>query len=608
MKQLNSKVISSLRSAALVGFITAVSPEAANAQLFKGIPVLEDVERGATDIAEGAVYVVEGAIDIVEGAGEIIEEIAKDAEKLVSDGVEEIANVGEGLIKLVETGNCGGDICDALKAVATFVESTIEDTGDSVENAVKRLGEGKPVDALWHLATDPINDAQENAAEAAIESSVLRAVGQVAATAYGGPKGAAAYSAWLTYNATDGDLEASLKAGTIAGVTSYAMGKITKDVEFFDVVEGVTADEIVQRALLSGAVSGIAVGLSGGDQDDVEKAFISGAITSVIRDGYKELTKSHLDDNMKGSTGEGYCLGADPNTINVTTEARLTCLPDPDAYITKDGSPVKYNQDGTIDVDSIAKDIDGKPKIDFFKLDYDRPHVGTFAASEDGSIISERSLFMTGISRLPGMNGMSVAHDIFDMQTNPETGIYVVDMAYRVGTIAPFVIATYEGAGNTVQDMIRDVAIEAEKQKNTPQTEGPDSASNSAELNPLAQLDTIAGSAEVNPVEIRHLYATRADGRVRNILMESKVEKVDQNNHRERICSVDQYVNGDRWMNLFNAHYQRSYCIEKFNELAIRSLNEGYTVHTSIGMRFDPVNDDVEITHTHFGRTHTTKP
>jgi hypothetical protein len=44
-------------------------------------------------------------------------------------------------------------------------------------------------------------------------------VGQVAATAYGGPGGAAAYAAWYAYRATGGDAETALRVALITGAT-----------------------------------------------------------------------------------------------------------------------------------------------------------------------------------------------------------------------------------------------------------------------------------------------------------------------------------------------------------------------------------------------------
>jgi hypothetical protein len=533
--------------------------------------------------------------------GNGIRDILKEGEKIAKKSFEEIGKGGEDLRKLIEEGKCGGDICVALEATAEYAENSVKGAVEVAKQTEKRLSEGKPFDALWHLSIAPYDIQQENAAKAAMKSSIVRAVGQVAASAYGGPGGAAAYAAWLTYHATDGNLELSLKAGAIAGATAYAMDAISKDVELIDVAKGIQADEIVQRAVMSGAVSGVAVALSGGTKEEVEQAFTKGAVTSVIRDGYKELTKAHLQDNMKASQGVAYCLGANPNATDQTTGKRLGCLPDPDEYITKDGQPVTFNAKGEIDLSSLGKpDADGNYPVDFTKLDYPRPHVGEWSKVAEGPFWGkgETSGFMTGVSRVPGMNGMSVAHDIFDAKYNPEMNI-VVDTAFRVGSIAPFVIMTYEGAGFGVQEMIRHVNARASQQvtqdgATVPGDTIPIVTSGDQAVSPENPAIT-AALANSTPVEIRHLVCKRGDDPVKNILLETSIPKHDPADYK-RICRIDQNLGGDHWAHLWHAHHQKSFCVIKFNEMAVRYLNRGYNCYTSLGIRFDPVNKEAAVT------------
>ncbi|TAY69174.1 hypothetical protein [Rhizobium leguminosarum] len=575
----------------LVIFIYLTSPTNSYA-FFEGVPIIGDAER---EIKKGGEDIIKNGGNIIgKGITEIgngIKDVTKEGEKTIKKTFKEIGNAAEDIRILVEEGKCGGDICVALTATADFVEASIQDTGKAVEDAGKRLSEGKPLDAMWHLSIAPYDIQQENAAKAAMKSSVLRAVGQAAATAYGGPQGAAAYAAWLTYHQTGGNLELALKAGAIAGATSYAMSAISKDVEFVDVAKDIKVDEILQRAVMTGAISGTAVALSGGDEEQIKQAFTAGALTSVIRDGYKELTKSNLEDNMKASTGAAYCLKANPNAESAPGQ-RLGCLPEPGAYVAKDGNSIQFRDDGTIDEASIEHDPrSGNPKIDMTKLDSQRPHVGTWSsvANEGPLGAGETSGFMTGISRIPGMNGMAVAHDIFDDRYNTSTNI-VLETAIRVGTIAPFVVMTYEGAGLSVQESIRNAIAKPRGGNEAVVVATPNEPSQGITVSGKDVSEAQQGKAPDSsvPVEIRHLYCKRDHSPAKNILMEIDLKREQPKKYSERVCRIDQYLGGDHWASIWHAHYQKSFCINKFNDMAIRYVQRDFTCYTNLGVRFDP--------------------
>ncbi|QKV19000.1 hypothetical protein HTY61_11345 [Oricola thermophila] len=514
--------------------------------------------------------------------GNGLRDVGKEAEKLGKKTIKEIGNAGEDLRILVEEGKCGGDICDALDAVVVYAEATIEDAAKSIERAAKRIEEGKFIDAIWHLGADPLNDAQENAAEAAARSSVLRAVGQVAAGAYGGPAGAAAYSAWLAYHATDGDLGLALRAGIIAGATAFAMAEIS-DVEGVDVIQDVTIDETIQRAVMSGAISGMAVAAAGGDQADIENAVTAGMTMAVIRDGYKELTTTNLEDNLKASTGEPYCLAADPNS-------GLDCLPPPEAYVRRADGSISYRG--------------GKPEIDVTRLDAQRPHVGMFAETPDDPAfaLTETSEFMEGISKVPGMNAMAVGHDILDSNYNRiadiplnDTTMATLEMAVRVGTIAPSVVLTYEGAGYRVHEMIREEIAKSARPDGKGSTPiPPDSftvGSNGSDPNapaekgaPVAKEPSSRTIVTDKPaVEIRNLVckSQRAESAV---FMETHIDLASVEPYG-RICSI--YRRKDSgWRSIWHAHYQTAFCIRKFNDIALRAVDRGMRCVFSVGLRY----------------------
>lgn len=579
---------------ALKGVFLATALMAASPSIawFEGVPILDKTEeelrkkaKEAEENTRKALKAVEdgiqqGADALTQGAGEVIkvhEKVWQEAEIIARKTIKEIGNAAEDLRILAEEGTCGGDICDALKATATFVESSINDGGKAIETAEKRVAEGKPIDALWHLSIAPSNITQDNAAKAVMQSSVLRAVGQTAATAYGGPAGAAAYAAWLAYHESGGNIELALKTGAIAGATAYAMSAISNDAPTADLIKDVKGDEILQRAIMTGAVSGAGVALSGGSKEDVEKAFVTGAVTSVIRDSYKELTKSNLEDRMKASTGDGYCLKAAP-------DSGLSCLPPRDAYI-KEGDEILYNDNGS-------------PKIDYTKLRPGVPLVGAAAEVQNGPWKTETSGFMKFLSRIPGMNGMALAHDIFDAATNPET-TFIVEQAYRIGTITPFIIMTYEGAGVGVQEAIRNTAIKYQQKNQAAPLAGSAPAMGAAPL-PATTSTTAASPATVSPenetpIEIQHLYCKHESEPLKNLLFENKIEPTDPASY-ERICRIDQNIGGDKWKHVWHAHYQKSSCVIKFNELFMRYINKGYTCYTNQGLRFDPKVKPVTLT------------
>ncbi|UES43659.1 hypothetical protein [Roseibium aggregatum] len=511
--------------------------------------------------------------EIGNGLGDAGREIDKIGQKTIK----EIGNAGEDLRILVEEGKCGGDVCDALDAVVVFTEESVIDTGKSLEQAAKRIEEGKFVDAIWHLGTDPLNNVQENAAEAAARSSVLRAVGQVAAGAYGGPAGAAAYAAWLAYNMTGGNLEMALKAGIIAGATAYAMSEIS-GMDGVDVIEDVAIDEVIQRAVLSGAVSGMAVAAAGGDETDIQNAITAGITMAVIRDGYKELTTTNLEDNLKASTGEPYCLGADPNS-------GLDCLPPDDAYVRTSDGKISYR--------------DGKPEIDVTRLDAQRPHVGMFATNPDDPIYAgtETSDFMVGVSKIPGMNAMAVGHDIFDIRFNrigdiplDETTMAALEMGVRVGTIAPSVVVTFEGAGYRVHEMIRNEMAESGRRHEVGHgVSGPDSSAgqSNSDPTPVEPAGPVSPSGQASapgPVhEIRNLVCRGSQSEFA-VLMEMHIDPLAAG-PGGRICSIER-LKDSSWQHLWHAHNQTAFCIRKFNELAIRSVEQGNRCAFNVGLRY----------------------
>jgi hypothetical protein len=353
------------------------------------------------------------SIDKVECGGDVCKTLEKAAKDTVAETNRGIKNIG-----------------DAGQAVEHFVEHEIHGVGKSLSDAEKRIREGKVVDAFWHFATDPAKNAEENAAQAMQESNILRTVGAVAATAYGGPGGAAAYAAWLTYKQT-GNPELALKVGLIAGATSAGFSSVAS-------MPSDTAGQVANKALLAGAIGGTAVAAAGGDKQAVWEGFLRSGGMMLVQDGYRRVTDHRLDDKeMEASKGQAYCM----QTLDTNAE----CAPPAGAYIRdKDGN--------------ILKDADGHYKVDVTKTDPYRPHVGQWSDVKAASWTEERSTFMTSVSRVPGMNAMSVFHDQWAVSWDMNT-------MTSVGTIVPATVLTYIGTGAPEYDLIAQAGVSADQKK-----------------------------------------------------------------------------------------------------------------------------------------------
>ncbi|WP_144395077.1 hypothetical protein [Pleionea sediminis] len=185
-----------------------------------------------------------------------------------------------------EIKRAGININDLALATGNFVESSVNKWGDTLSDAEKRVREGKIVDAIWHVATDPLRHSSDNLANAAMQSDLVNYAGTAIASVYGGPEGAAAYSAWLTYETT-GDLNLALKSGVTAGLTAHSMNIVNTMPN--------TSDYLFRKALANAAISGAAVAVSGGDEAAIRDAFFKGVTVSVARHVYREMTNSGIE-------------------------------------------------------------------------------------------------------------------------------------------------------------------------------------------------------------------------------------------------------------------------------------------------------------------------
>ena len=503
--------------------------------------------------------------------GMCLPEIGGEVGKAWEKQKKEIENFKNDVRVWIDTGKCGGDICDAFAAVVQFGKDEVTDTGKSLERAGQRMAEGKPLDAVWHLQTDFYINEEQNAAKAAFRSRVLMATGQVAATVYGGPQGAAAYTAWLAYNSTH-NVEDALKAGIISGATAAALGSVNQ-------IQLTGAAGIAARSVLTGAVNGAAVAAAGGSQSEIREAATMGVAAVLIREGYHQLTSFDLNEQrMRSSTGEAYCLADMPTPDYLTQTSPSGCFGPPSAYEKDANGNVKFREDG------------------FTKLDPDRPHVGTWAHQTDSPPLispAENSRMMTGISRLPGWNAMAVAHDTLTNDMNFDLLPGGVGIIPTVATIPPSLVLTYVGSGYGVHDAIRDVyknkrnqdAADQPKQTTAhtvsaanKEAQGtvailPPSKSDSA--SPTEVMHVFCGAQEPNSPEVLH---SRTD-----VLLEVSASG-DARGQDGRLCEVGERIDG-KWYELGHAHHQINYCHRLAERIVRNRLNRAQACFFGMGLK-----------------------
>ena len=247
-------------------------------------PIGKALEKGVHDagktVEKAAQDTGKTAEKAAQDTGKAVEKAAQDTGKAIEKAAQDIGS---------NTREAHEQIDGAVKAASVFVESQFKSVGGSLNEAEKRLREGKILDAFFHLSTDQITNSSSNAADAVSQSPLLNQVASAAASAYGGPTGAAAYASWLTYETT-GDLEAAIRAGALAGASSYA-NKLSKD------VSSVNMNPELKRNIAKFSVNAAAIAASGGTEKDVFAALKEQA-TSAVTAEVKAVGKRWLSEEI----------------------------------------------------------------------------------------------------------------------------------------------------------------------------------------------------------------------------------------------------------------------------------------------------------------------
>lgn len=295
------------------------------------------------------------------------------------------------------------DAVDAGKAVGHFVENQAKAQLDAVNNAAKRVRDGKVVDAMWGLGTEPLKSSEENFAKATQESAVINAAAATAAAAYGGPAGASAYAAWSTYRQT-GNADMALRAGLLAAVTSQTGSSIAQ-------MPTGTTGEVIKKAAMAGAAGGIAVAAAGGDEQAITDGFLKSAGAVLVQAGTDKV-KAYSPE-AKDAYETVQCISArDVDCLSNTTWAR-------DAQ------------------GKILYDEEGNPRIDTSKIDPDN-YIGKWSEIDPKSQEGQANALVGRISKLPNA-------EVIPILNNQWVMTWTLGREQEIKYARPTVVLTYVG-------------------------------------------------------------------------------------------------------------------------------------------------------------------
>ncbi|MFB9080240.1 hypothetical protein ACFFWB_22990 [Flavobacterium procerum] len=374
------------------------------------------VEKGVRDLNKTTGIAIH---DLAKTTGKAAEDTRKTIEKGLADASRESGRAGKNIV--AETGRVGNNTVDIFKALEKFTEKNIDGTLDLAKSTEQRIREGKLLDAVFHVALDPLTTQEEAAFLATQQSGYLNTAGAVAAGVYGGPGGSAAYAAWQTYRISGGNAELALRAGIISGLSSAALKGIGE-------IDASQTIEMIEKSALAGAVGGLAIAASGGDEQDIKNGFILGGGMVLIQDIYKNYTKHPLDPSP--ATGEPYCT-----------------------------SP--FDKESCAILKSANRVENGKKVFDTSKLNRNASHVGT-GANPDAPLkfgekipwSSDQSPLMRSAAKVPGMNAMGLFHDklVVSWAISENIGNQL--------TIYPAMLFTYMGTDGGLTAKIAEVNAE----------------------------------------------------------------------------------------------------------------------------------------------------
>ncbi|WP_156653364.1 hypothetical protein [Methylobacterium sp. Leaf111] len=264
----------------------------------EGVKVIENTAKGGDAVLKKAANEAKKAIDqTVIAANKALDDTKNTATKGLSDTIKAYVKAGR-------------DVVDAGKASIRYVKSTLTAYKETINDAETRIRQGKIVDAFWHASTDQYKHQSDSAFTAAQESEIINQGMATAASAYGGPAGAAAYASWYAYNQTK-SLDVALRAGALAGITSAGYASAAG-------MPSGTVGETIKKAAMTGAIGGAAVAASGGDQDAVKTAFLKSGGMVIVQSGQAYVDKEYGTPTR--AKIDSYCTSAIGTKCSVVRE------------------------------------------------------------------------------------------------------------------------------------------------------------------------------------------------------------------------------------------------------------------------------------------------
>lgn len=510
------------------------------------VPGAPPVVVAKIDPAVGAAILTGGLVnpvsqkatsDAILNVTKAVQDVAANVAKAAKDTEAEVARAG----RSIET---------AAQALAEYEKAVLTGQKKSIDQSLEKLREGKVVDALWRQAVDPLRNKSDAAAAASMKSDVLRTVGQLGASVYGGPGGAAAYAAWLAYYQSGGDLNVALRAGIITGAASYAMGAANK-ISTVDAAGDLVMTQAVKKAVVVGAIGGLSVAAAGGNESAVRDGFLRAGAMIVIQEGFREYTGHELTEEsrpgrssiLKAPKGPAYCVSS-------VVECRQ---PPPGAAKFVNGKFVGWDQS---------------------KLDPTAPHVGTSFPSDPAAPptqftwpkwTGEGGGVMKVIGSTPGANAMGVFHDQWAVNWN-------MPPVVLEASIYPAIVLTYNGTSAPLFEQIRDQAVASGKEVASiaPSSDKAQRAIDAV----LRNTDTPAADATGLPVPIREsqvdaTFMCASANSQRMIAVEIDEQR------RAFACRV-LYRAKDQVTVPWRAEHEVNYCTSKAVQLAKVQLKAGY--------------------------------
>ncbi|MEB6461166.1 hypothetical protein MXL92_07985 [Raoultella ornithinolytica] len=268
------------------------------------------------------------------------------------------------------------DLTEAGAAIVHFAGNELSSQYALLNKAENQIKEGKIIDAIWSTTVAPFHDSEKNLYDAMQESHVLDQAITSAAAFYGGPAGAAAVAAWKVMRLT-GDINSALRAGALAAVVQQG-GAIVNGMP-----DG-TISEVVKKAAIAGAVGGVAVAVSGGDEQAITDAFLKSSGNVLIQDA-----QSQVGEIVKGNPN----ISAAAETVGCISARNVSCLADVPYVKDATGKLTEQVSPALADIKGRVDEVTGK---------------WTAMKTQAEKDVNE---WLTSIPKLPGLDAIPIANN-----------------------------------------------------------------------------------------------------------------------------------------------------------------------------------------------------